>query len=454
MRFLPAAVVVGTGLCVLACSGAGREPPPPTNLLLITLDTLRADHLGCYGYPRPTSPALDAFAAGATVFTDVTCSIPTTLPSHVTIFTGLPPQVHGITRNAMDPERDLETMFDLLALQGRRTAAIVSAWVLQERFLKGLGFEQVIFDRANWEVVQLKGEVVTEGATRWLDRHADEPFALWLHYFDPHEPYDPPAGLARQFSSGYQGPLADILPIDWLVSLNDPAVEATLSEDDRQHVVDLYDAEIAYLDEQLGRLFDALEAHGLWQNTLVVVVADHGQAHGENGFWGHGERLLEPVIKVPMMLRYPGQVDGRVVTEAVETLDLMPTIADWFAIDPVPAMPGRSLVGAARGSEIAAADRRVVVRRSYPEQPDRSGLVVHRVESKGTYYAEPEGEEVHVGRVDGEGGLDGQNFCADGSQDCRWFADEVDRFRETRGIREGQISATDLEMLRALGYTQ
>ncbi len=454
MQLAATILLLGGGLFALGCSAPVTGPTPPTNLLLITLDTLRADHLGCYGYPRPTSPNLDAFAARATMFADVTCSMPSTLPSHVTIFTGLSPEVHGVTQNGMVPPRDLETVFDLLGREGRRTAAIVSAGVVQERFLKGLGFDQVVFDRAGPKVFQIRGEVVTQNATRWLERHADQPFALWLHYFDPHEPYDPRPGLARRFSEGYDGPLGDSLTMDWLASLNDPAVEATLTEADRQHVVDLYDAEIAELDRQLERIFDVLGELGLWDSTLVVVVADHGQAHGENGFWGHGVRLLEPVIKVAMMLRYPGQSQGRVVAEAVETLDLAPTIAQWFGLGPLPGLPGRSLVEAATGTPIEPALRRIVERCTFSEQPERQGLVVHRVASKGTYYAEPEGEEYRVGRLDGVGGLDGQNFFVEGSRDFLWFSDEVNRYRLLMRIMGGEISEGDVEMLRALGYTQ
>jgi hypothetical protein len=354
----------------------------------------------------------------------------------------------------MVPERDLETVFDLLAQEGRRTAAIVSAGVVQKRFLKGLGFEQVIFDRPDPEVFQIAGDVVSDGAIRWLDRHAAEPFALWLHYFDPHEPYDPPPDLARQFSGEYDGPLGDVLDMDWLASLNDPEVAATLSDADRRHVVDLYDAEIAYMDRQLGRVIEALGRHRLWDTTLVVIVADHGQAHGENGFWGHGVMLLEPIIKVPMMILAPGIDEGRVVPAAVETLDLMPTFVEWFELGDPAASPGRSLMAAVHGESIEPDRRRIVVRTDFLEQPMRAALVVHRLDTKGTYYAEPGGEELHVGRVDGEGGLDGQNFFTEGSGRFDWLTEEVERYRKLRRIDASEVSERDLEMLRALGYTQ
>ena len=455
MRRVGRGLVIGLVVAAsLSCGPVGDRPARPRNLLLITLDTLRADHLGFHGYDRNTSPALDRFAAQSTVFLDVTCSMPTTLPSHVTIFTGQPPAVHGVTRNGMVPQRDLLTVFDLFSQRGVRTAAVVSAGVLQHRFLEGLGFEQVVFDRPGEQVFQVSADVVSDNALRWLERHGDQPFALWLHYFDAHEPYDPPPEFAERFVGGYQGPLPNELDTDWLVSLNQPEIDAALTEQDRRHVVDLYDAEIAFLDHQLDRVFDALGDGGLLDNTLVVIVADHGQAHGENGFWGHGERLLEPVIKVSMVVRHPGQREGRVVEAAVETLDVMPTVADIFGFVSVEDRPGRSLAGAVRGSAIRPAERRIVIRRSYPKAPERRGLVSHRVESQGTYYREHDRSSFHIGHLSGEGGLDGENFFVAGSEAFAWFEADVGEFAE-REIDDGMgVSDQDLEMLRALGYTQ
>ena len=450
-RLVTVAAMVAAGW---ACAPSGPRPAVPSNLLLITLDTLRADHVGCYGYRRPTTPALDRFAATATRFEDVTCSMPTTLPSHVTIFTGLPPWLHGVSRNGQILESYPPSIFGLLAQLGARTAAIVSAGVVESRFVKGLGFSEVTFDRRGEKVFQVNAAVVTDNALSWLQRHRGERFALWLHYYDPHEPYEPPAEVAAQFTAGYPGNLPDALATDWLVGLNEPAADAALSAADRQHVVDLYDAELAFLDYQLGRVLEAVTELGLEGVTLVVIVADHGQAHGEASFWGHGERLLEPVIKVPMLVHQPGQRAGQVVPEAVETLDLLPSLLDWFGLPPIAGLPGRSLAGAARGEPISPAERRVVARRSFPEQPERAGLVVHRVGEKGTYYREPDGELFHIGRVDGEGGLDGENIFTAGAESSAWFASEVERYLAAAESGPAGTSPEDLEMLRALGYVR
>ena len=453
LRRVMATTALVAGLAA-GCGPADRPAAAPENLLLITLDTLRADHLGCYGYGRDTSPALDRFATSSTLFVDVTCSMPTTLPSHATIFTGLSPAVHGLTRNGMVPERDLVTVFDRFADRGLRTAAIVSAGVVQVRFLTGFGFQDVIFDRPNPQVFQIAADVVSDNALRWLDRYGDQNFALWLHYFDTHEPYTPPPEHARIFTGEYDGPLPERLETDWLVSLNDPRVEAELTVADRRHVMDLYDAEIAFLDRQLGRVLQGLEDRGLLETTMVVIVGDHGQAHGENGFWGHGERLLEPVIKVPMLIRLAGQTVGRSVVESVETLDLAPTIVEIFGLPEMELRPGRSLAKALNGGTIDGAERRIVVRRDYPTEPVRRGLVVHLGSAKGTYYREPDGQSFHVGRIDGAGGLDGENFYAPGSPGSQWFEFDVSRFLEYDVESESAVSGEDLEMLRALGYTQ
>ncbi len=453
-RATTAVVLAVILVSVVGCAPADQETVVPRNFLLITLDTLRADHLGCYGWGPNTSPALDRFAESSTVFLDVTCSMPTTLPSHVSIFTGLPPAVHGVTRNGMVPERDLVTVFDRFGERGVRTAAIVSAGVLQDRFLTGLGFEQLIFDRSHPDVFQVPGDVVSDNAVRWLDRYGDQAFALWLHYFDPHEPYDPPGEFAEAFVGEYNGPLADDLETDWLVSLNDPEVVAALSDDDRQHIVNLYDAEIAFLDRQLERVFRHLEDRGLLETTMVVIVGDHGQAHGENGFWGHGERLLEPVIKVPMMMRLPGQEMGNTVATAVETLDVAPTVVEVFGLPEMMQRPGRSLVDALDGRGIETLERRIVVRRSYSDVPVRRGLVVHRGETKGTYYREADGERFHIGRRDGTGGLDGENFFSPELPDSQLFEIDVRHFLTFDAESSSIASEQDLEMLRALGYTQ
>jgi len=434
-------------LCLLACTPA--DPPPARNLLLITLDTLRADHLGVYGYPRPTSPALDRFAAGATVFTDATCSIPTTLPSHVSIFTGLRPTQHGVRRNGAAPDRDLVSIFDLLAANGTRTAAVIASQVVGERYLSGLGIDEVIYPGPKRRY-QAGAKRVTEHATAWLDAHAEEPFALWLHYYDTHEPYEPPAEVLRHFDRGYDGELPDALATKRLVGFNKLA-PGTLSSADLAHVTDLYDAEIAALDRQLGLLFEALEARGLLANSLVVLVGDHGQALGESGFFGHGLRLLEPVVKVPMIVRLPGEREGTRADSPVETIDLLPTVAELMNLEPPTDLPGRSLVPALSGARLGAGSPRVVERRLYDDRPDIVGAAIHAGAWKAVFYRDEDGSETRfLGRRDS--GLDGENLFTADSDEARWLEAVVAGLTSGDGPVEAEMDEEQRRMLEALGY--
>ncbi len=435
--------------CPALAAGAGE---PPVHLLLITLDTLRADHLGVYGYSAPTSPALDAFAETATVFDDVTCSMPTTLPSHLTIFTGLTPAQHGVTENGRVPSGELTSIFDLLASRGVRTTAVVSSTVLAEKYLAGLGLAEVFFgDGSSPGARQVAGNAVTDQAIGWLAARGQKPFALWLHYFDTHEPYDPPPRWAERFTAGYDGPLG-ALSTPLLVSLNDKTVAAGLSEADRDYVADLYDAEIAFLDAELGRLFAFLEQRGLWQKTLVVIVGDHGQAHGENGFWGHGERLLEPVIQVPLLVKLPGQASAGRVRTPVQTLDVLPTLAAYYGLEIPPDRGGRSLVQALRGGEPPPGVLRIIERRTYSHAaPERRGVALHSGSWKMTVYRESGEARYHLGRRSGAGGLDGEDFYAPGAAELRLLREAVSA-RPAPEVGLEPFSQETLQMLRALGY--
>jgi len=436
-------------LVMVACSVP--EPPVPRNLLLITLDTLRADHLGLYGYERSTSPELDAFAASATVFEDATCSMPTTLPSHASIFTGLRPTQHGLRRNGQVPSGDLVTLFDLLGEGGAATAAIIASRVLDEQYLAGMGFDEVIFPGSERQY-QTRAQHVTDHAADWLERRVEEPgksFALWLHYYDTHEPYEPPAALAKAFDRGYDGPLPDALDTPTLVAFNDPGT--VLSTADLEHIEDLYDAEIAQLDLQLGRLFEHLDRLDVLDDTVVVLVGDHGQALGENAFFGHGLRLLEPVIKVPLIVRLPGQSEAIRHLGPVETIDLVPTLLELFGLETPSGLPGVSLVQALAGHEIEAPPFRFIERRAYPDQPDVVAVALHGGSWKAVYYRDEDGSETrHLGRR--QGGLDGENLYRPDSTEARWLEDAWKGVAAAGTPAAAELDDPTQRMLRALGY--
>jgi len=411
--------------------------------------------LGAYGYSRSTSPALDAFAETATLFQDVTCSMPTTLPSHLTIFTGLSPTQHGVTRNGMVPAQDLVSIFDLLGDQGIPNAAVVSAQVLDEEYLQGLGLNEVFFgDGWSMGATQVPGDALTRRAETWISERSDQPFALWLHYFDPHEPYDPKPDFAQQFVIGYDGPWGNSLSTEWLVSLNSEEIASQLTGRDQRHISDLYDAEIAFLDAQLGRLFEFLKTRGIWERLLVVIVADHGQAHGEQEFWGHGELLLEPVIKAPLLIKLPHQDRGHRVSEPVQTLDIVPTLAALLGLETPAGCTGRSLLPAFEGGKLETTPPRLVERRTYPSNPTRRGIALLSQDWKLTHYRETEGSENHLGKSTGRGGLDGQNFFTPDAPDLG-LLQEILAAQSNQGEEQtSPLSQERLEMLRSLEYVQ
>jgi arylsulfatase A-like enzyme len=434
-----------TAVVLPAC----QRSEPPRNLLLITLDTLRADHLGLYGYGRPTSPRLDGFAAGATVFDDALCNIPTTLPSHVSIFTGLRPAQHGVRENGQVATRDLTTVFDLLAERGFATAAVVASRVVDERYTAGLGFGEVSFAGGEHQY-QIAAEAVTARAWAWLERAGQGPFALWVHYYDAHEPYTPPVATLRALARPYSGPLPNRLSIPALLELNDPTRAAELTPADRAHVADLYDAEIAYLDGQVGALLDRLDASGLGADTLVAIVGDHGQGLGEQGFFGHGLRLLEGVIRVPFLLRVPGATPHR-VEGPVESIDLLPTLADYFGLAAPAGLPGRSLRPAVEGRSLAPPRLRIIERRSYPDQPEVLGVALRAADWKAVYYRDEDGSETRwLGR---DPDVDGANEYDPASPEARWLDAMVAALRQESAPRP-PLGAEEERMLRALGYLQ
>ncbi len=443
--------VPGAAVPAVAARPDTTADPSPVRFLLITLDTLRADRLGVYGHDAPTSPAIDGLSRQAAVFTDVTCSMPTTLPSHVTLFTGLTPAQHGTTRNGVVPTRDLTSIFELLERRGARTAAVVSAQVLAEKFLSNMGIDELFLgDGSAPTAHQWPGNAVTDQGIAWLSEHGEESFALWLHYFDPHEPYAPRPDIASRFTHGYDGPLSNALTSKWLRSLNAKNAPR-LTERDRQHVLNLYDAEIAFMDAQLGRLFTFLKQRSLWHNTLIVLTADHGQAHGEKGFWGHGWRLFEPIVKVPLLVKLPRQETAIVVPTPVQTLDVLPTVTAYYGLETPPEGGGRSLLPVFSGGTLESAAPRVIgLRNGSLRGPGPLGMALHGGAWKLTVYHQDEGLN-HLGRVEGEGGLDGESYYASDSQQVRLLK-QILAAQNEQPTESPEMAPETLEMLRSLGY--
>ena len=301
--------------------------PRRSSILLITLDTTRADRLGCYGYAEARTPVLDRLARQGVLFERAYAPVPLTLPSHATMLTGLYPPEHGLRINGQGalPE-GLPTLATEFQAAGYDTAAFIAAFVLNRKFGLQRGFETYNDDLSladpglEGEHRYRDGRLVVDAAIRWLRPRSREPFFCWVHLFDPHYPY--------------------------------------LTHEDRygEEFADRpYDAELAYVDEQIERLISTLEESGALEHTTIVVVGDHGESLGEHGELAHGMTLYDATLRVPLLVVPPGESrPGIRVAEPVSLVDLAPTLLDLEGLSPLPRTSGRSLTAALRGEPLTS----------------------------------------------------------------------------------------------------
>ncbi len=313
-----------------------KEDQPRRQIVLMTLDTLRADVLGCYGNREVQTPAFDRLAAKSTVFTRAFSTTNVTNSSHVSIFTSLHLKDHGVVNNRTKLEPTTRTMIEEVSQQGLTTAGFVAAYLfegsrssLSGRFDEFYGCEVVS---------QRRAEDVNGDLLPWLNEHANEDFFVWVHYFDPHMPYDAPYPFNRMYRSDSTGEKIERQlnyggNLDWFAE-----------SDDAQYYRNQYHGEVSYLDQQVGELLDHLEALSILDGALIGVVADHGESLGEHGIYcGHGG-LYDSTTRVPLMVKLPGQQRGGAFDGLVSSMDLYPSIAEAFDFEAPPPIRGRSLL--------------------------------------------------------------------------------------------------------------
>jgi arylsulfatase A-like enzyme len=310
-------------LCLLlgACSGEGQRAPRPeslagSNVLLVTLDTTRADALGCYGGPPWSSPCLDALARAGVRFEQARSASPVTLPSHSTILTGTLPFEHGVRDNStFRLPAGARTLAERLGEQGYATAAVVGAIVLHSDFGLAQGFD--VYSDVPRRMLEMnvvedhrRAAEVVDAALALVDSgELDAPYFLWVHVFDPHQPLEPPEPFLARALEG----VSPDLPYAVL---------------ERR----LYWAELAYADAEIGRLIDGLSLRAPEQELLVACVADHGEAFGEHGEQTHGLLVFDTTMRVPLVLQHPRLPAGVVVERPVSTADLAPTLLGLLGI--------------------------------------------------------------------------------------------------------------------------
>lgn len=319
------------------CSGCAGEPERAENLILISLDTLRADRLECYGYDRPTSPNLSRFASQGTVFENAVAQSPWTLPSHASMLTGLLPHRCGVVTRDNRLSRDVPSLASILEEEGFLTSAIVNRYWLNPDmgFDHGFqAFEQVSEMRGN------RGRGITNKAIAWLERNHDRAFFLFIHYFDVHSPYAPVKKfrnlLVRPYTGKANGSTAQLKKVR--------SEEITFSGEDLQYVSDLYDAEIRQLDFHLQRLFERLQELDLDESTCVIVTADHGEEFMEHGSVLHGQTMYGEVLRIPLLMKGPGIPRGERVEDLALLTDILPTALGRLGLSPPPRCDGLDLI--------------------------------------------------------------------------------------------------------------
>jgi arylsulfatase A-like enzyme/Tfp pilus assembly protein PilF len=313
------ALLIGSFLVWMPATFAASNSAP--NVVVVTIDTLRADHLGCYGYKQIRTPSIDALAAEGARFERAYTVVPVTLPSHTVMFTGTYPMLsgmHDFSGNNLSQQQP--TLASVLKQSGYATGAVIGAAVLDSRFGLNQGFDFYYdhfdfsrLEEANLDEMERPGNVVADLALDWLGKNSQKKFFLWMHLYDPHFPYRPPEPYNHEYAT------------------------------------QPYDGEIAFADEQFGRLVRLLKEKGLYQNTVIVLSGDHGESLGEHGEKTHGFFIYNATMHVPLIIRLPGKSAGLTVANPVSLIDLMPTILAAVGVEIPAQVQGRSLLPSLRG---------------------------------------------------------------------------------------------------------
>ena len=411
--------LAGLLLVSFACTRPHAVAPEhPLNLLFVSLDTVRADHLGAYGAGAAETPALDALARAGVLFEHAQSAVPLTLPAHATMMSGLLPPLHGVHNNGAEQfPASLDTLATVLQAAGYRTGAFIGGFVLDHRFGLARGFDtyddEIPRAAAGADIeAERSGAEVTDRALRWLQRADSRPFFLWVHLYDAHAPYNPP--------EPWRG----------------------------RHASSLYDGEIAFVDSQVGRLLEALDRSGARAQTVVAVAGDHGEALGEHGERTHGLLLYEPTLRVPLIVRSARLPAGRKVREPVGLVDVAPTLAGLL---------GRRFAGPTDGRDLSAAllagreppPYDLYAETEYPRYFGWSPLfALRRAERK--YIAAPRAELYDLGADPGEA----TNLVAGGGAPTEELAGRLTELRSAKALAP-TLAADDAESrarLASLGY--
>lgn len=439
----PNLIPLAVACLVLLAPACGEPPPPPPgNVLLVIVDTARADHLSTFGYLRPTSPNLDRLAAEGQRFDAAWSQSPWTLPSIATILTGQPPHVHGATRGerGIHPVRDeVETLAQRLRSVGYATAAFINVlWCAPE--ISGLdrGFDLYDYhetDESNRG--HRNASETTDAVLAWLDLAGDDPFFIVTHYFDPHLTYDPPAPYDTIYERG-PGPRvpAGFGNASQVFAIRDGRIRLTPGQ--RESLIARYDGEIRFTDEQFGRLREGLVQRGRWDDTLVIVVGDHGEEFWEHGGFEHGHSHHRELLRMPLIVRRPGGPSGAIIGDRVRQIDIAPTILDFAGMERPDDQSG--FVLGTHAADYAVAEGSLWAGDLVSVRSDRGTLILNRDDGAATFYAPDDTFELEPLPVD--------------SQEARDLLGLLEALPAlgTQEANPNPLTEEQLERLRSLGY--
>jgi arylsulfatase A-like enzyme len=459
-------IAVAFAAALAALLGRPSAPEPLERVVLITIDTLRADHLNTFGYPRETAPFLTDLARKSLVFSNAFSASSYTSPSHASIFTGLYPPQHGVLINGAQLEASIPTMAQLFRDSGYETAAFSGI-----RFLKQLnpGFDIFTARERKHDRYRTAPEIV-DLISAWLDPHSPQDrFFLWVHFFDVHayQPHEREAAdddyLRRVVaSSSLQGPaFREFLLQRQGIPTVDPGRRGEVMA-----LVNGYDAQILKVDLQIARLFQEFESRGMRDHTLWVITADHGEGLYSHGVRGHGERISREQVRVPLLLHFSDQRYGPAeIDDLVRHVDLFPTVADLIGASISPLflpLEGESLLplivhtGSPDPARFSYAQRHLPDALRQGRARNASDLYsLQDVRYK--YILHPQGQDEFYDLR--EDPLELENLIGNDSESesllrSRLRALYAKMLRQTQGIEPGGVSDRDLEELRALGYVQ
>jgi choline-sulfatase len=416
-----AAMAWASGVCAQSAQESASRP----DIFLVTIDTLRADHVHCYGYGSIQTPALDDLAKDGVRFAEAFTPSPITNTSHISILTGLLPSTHGVMDFAVPVASGTPLWSEVLKNRGYHTAAFIGSVVLDShRFAPGLdrgfdfydNFPENPRSNSRWERLERRGKDVVQHAEDWLSKHSAGPKFVWLHFYDPHDPYDPPPPYAQVYENR------------------------------------LYDGEIAYADSALADFVTYLKRKGWYRNSVVIVVGDHGEGLGEHHEQTHGAFLYDATLHVPLIIKLPDQTQaGRVVEAQVRTTDILPTVVDLLRIHLPSHFDGESLAPYFGSGNTANVAKRTAFGET--DYPLRFGWAPLRsARGEGFKFIEAPKPELYDLQSDP---LELQNNYAPWDVRVQGFRAKMSVLRRkaaSRPTSAGAVSSSTIAELEALGY--